>query len=63
MSKVVKYDLGVVRSFAPEIVIVQLGRNTGSAIEDLARLLFKCYGVKLVCVCRTIFSSSLALVY
>ena len=64
MSKVVKYDLGVVGSFAPEIVIVQLGSNdltsmsaakTGSAIEDLARLLFECYGVKLVCVCQTIF--------
>ena len=48
VSKVVKYDLGVVGSFTPEIVIVQLGSNeltsmsaakTGSAIEDLARLL------------------------
>ena len=64
VSKVVKYDLGVVGSFAPEIVIVQLGSNdltsmsaakTGSAIEDLARLLFECYGVKLVCVRQTIF--------
>ena len=64
MSKVVKYEPGVVGSFAPEIVIVQLGSNdltsmsaanTGSAIEDLARLLFECYGVKLVCVCQTIF--------
>ena len=49
VSKVVKYEPGVVGSFAPEIVIVQLGSNdltsmsaanTGSAIEDLARLLF-----------------------
>ena len=49
---------------APEIVVVQLGSNdltsmsaanTGSAIEDLARLLFECYGIKLVCVCQTIF--------
>ena len=48
VSKVVKYNLGVVGSFTPEIVIVQLGSNeltsmsaakTGSAIEDLARLL------------------------
>ena len=48
MSKVVKYDLGVFGLFAPEIVIVHLGSNdltsmsaakTGSAIEDLARLL------------------------
>ena len=64
MSKVIKYDLGVVGSFAPEIVIVQLGSNdltsmsaakAGSAIEDLARLLFECYSVKLVCACQTIF--------
>ena len=70
MSKVVKYDLGVVGSFALEIVIVQLGSNdltsmsaykTGSAIEDLARLLFECYGVKLVCRSDH-FSSRFALV-
>ena len=44
VSKVVMYDLGVVGSFPPEIVIVQLGSNDltsmsaakiGSAIEDL----------------------------
>lgn len=44
MSKVVMYDLGVVGSFPPETVIVQLGSNDltsmsaakiGSAIEDL----------------------------
>ena len=61
---VVKYDLGGLRSFTPETVIVQLGSNdltptsaakTGSAIEELARLLFECYGIKLVCVCQTIF--------
>ena len=59
MSKVVKYDLGVAGSFAPEIVIVQLGSNDltsmSAAIQDLAHLLFECYGVKLVCVCQTIF--------
>ena len=70
MSKVVKYDLGVDGSFAPENVIVQLGSNdltsmsaakTGSAIEDLARLLFECYGVTSLCMSDH-FSSRLALV-
>ena len=45
-----KYDLGVVEEFAPNVVIMQLGTNdlttitaveTGSAIEDLCRLLYE----------------------
>ena len=63
VAKTIKCDLGVVQSFATEIVIFQLGANylkalsaveTGSAIEDLTRLLFESYGVKFVCVCQTI---------
>ena len=64
VAKTIQYDLGVVESFAPEIVILQLGTNdlaslsaveTGSAIEDLTRLLFESYGVKFICVCQTIY--------
>ena len=64
VAKTVQYDLGVVESFAPHIVILQLGTNdlaslsaveTGSAIEDLTRLLFESYGVQFICVCQTIY--------
>ena len=59
LAKTIQYDLGVVESFAPDIVILQLGTNdlaslsaveTGSAIEDLTRLLFESYGVKFICL-------------
>ena len=59
VAKTIQYDLGVVESFAPDIVILQLGTNdlaslsaveTGSAIEDLTRLLFESYGVKFMCL-------------
>ena len=48
VSKTREYGLGVVEEFAPNVVIMQLGTNdlttisaveTGSAIEDLCRLL------------------------
>ena len=64
IAKVVQYDLTIVQSFAPDIVVLQLGTNdlstisvveTGSALEDLTRLLYESYGVQLVCVCQTIF--------
>lgn len=64
VEKTLKYDLGVVESFAPKIVILQLGTNdltsfsavkTGSAIEDLTHLLFQSYGVELICVSQTIY--------
>ena len=64
ISKVIRHDLGIVEKFAPEIVVIQLGTNdlsslsaveTGSALEDLSRLLHESYGVQRVCVCQTIF--------
>ena len=61
----VRHDLGIVGKFAPEIVVIQLGTNdflslflsfeTGSALEDLSRLLHESYGVQRVCICQTIF--------
>ena len=57
-------DLPVVKSFAPHIVILQLGTNdlsrldpllVGSAIEDLVRTLHDSYNVRLVCVCQTLY--------
>ena len=67
ISKVIRHDLGIVEKFAPEIVVIQLGTNdlsslsaveTGSALEDLSRLLHESYGVQRVCVCQTIFRSN-----
>ena len=29
--------------------------ETGSAIEDLCRLLYESYGVELICVCQTLY--------
>ena len=55
ISQTKAYDLHVVEEFAPNIVILQLGTNdlvttsaaeTGSAIEDLCRLLYESYGVE-----------------
>ena len=66
IAKTSSYDLGVAESFAPDIVILQLGTNdlttlsavvTGSAIKDLTRLLHESYGVKFVCVCQTIYQA------
>ena len=57
-------DLLVVKSFAPHIVILQLGTNdlsrldpllVGSAIEDLVRTLHDSYSVRLVCMCAKPF--------
>ena len=67
ISKVIRHDLGIVEKFAPEIVVIQLSTNglsslsaveTGSALEDLSRLLHESYGVQRVCVCQTIFRSN-----
>ena len=65
----IPHDLGIIEKFAPEIVVIQLGTNdpislsisaieTGSALEDLSRLLHESYGVQRVCVCQTIFRSN-----
>ena len=64
ISKVIRHGLGIVEKFAPEIVVIQVGTNdlsslsaveTGSALEDLSRLLHESHGVQRVCVCHTIF--------
>ena len=64
VSKTREYDLGIVEEFAPNVVIMQLGTNdlttisaveTGSAIEDLCRLLYESYGEELICVCQTLY--------
>ena len=63
VAKTIKFDLHVVRSTRPDIVIVQLGTNdlpfqsplqVGSELEDFVRLLHDSYGVKFVCVRQTI---------
>ena len=62
--KTISFHLHVVEEFAPNVVILQLGTNdlantsaveTGSAIEDLSRLLHESYDVQVVCVCQTIY--------
>ena len=67
ISEVIRHDLGIVEKVAPEIVVIQLGSNelsslsaveTGSALEDLSRLLHESYGVQRVCVSQTIFRSN-----
>jgi len=64
ISQTIQSDLGVVASFAPDVVILQLGTNdltllsaveVGSALEDLTRLLFESYGVGHICVCQTLY--------
>ena len=64
VATTLNYDLQVVASFKPDIVILQLGTNdlsqltalvVGSALEDLVRLLHDSHNVKIVCVCQTIY--------
>lgn len=54
VEKTIRYDLHVVQSFAPHIVILQLGTNdlfhldslvTASAIEDLVGILYNEHSV------------------
>ena len=63
VRKTVQYDLHIAESFAPDIVILELGTNdlssrhpllVGSDIEELVRLLHTTYRVKVICVCQTI---------
>ena len=67
IAKVLQYDLGVVRDFGPDIIILQLGTNdlvdnspltVGSALEHLVTLLHDAYKVDLICVCQTLLRSS-----
>ena len=71
MSKLIRHDLGIVETFAPEIVVNQLGINhlpslstveTGSALEELSRSLHESYGVPRVCVCQTTFRGNTPLI-
>ena len=62
-EKTIHYDLHVVESFAPHIVILQLGTNdlshldslvTASAIEDLVGILYNEHSVQQISVCQTL---------
>ena len=35
ISKVIRHDLGIVETFAPEIVVIQLGTNDLSSLSDV----------------------------
>ena len=63
VAKLSSFDLHVVRSFAPDVVILEIGTNdlstlspevVGSAIEDLVRLLIDSFSVRVVGVCHVI---------
>jgi len=63
IRKTVQIDRLVVKSFKPDIVILQLGTspmNVCSAIEDLTRPLHDSLNVKCVCVCQTIYRTGAA---
>ena len=63
VAKTIKFDLHLVRSSRPDIVIVQLFTNdlpfqsllqVGSELEDIVRWLHDSYGVEFLCVCQII---------
>ena len=63
VTKTVQHDLHVIKSFKPDIVIIQLGSNdltsetalrVGSSIDDFVRLLHDLYHVKVIYACQTI---------
>ena len=63
VEKTIRYDLHVVESFAPHIVILQLGTNdlfhldslvTASAIEDLVGILYNEHSAQQISVCQTL---------
>ena len=69
--KLIRYDLGIVETFDSEIVVNQLGTNhlsslstveTGSALEELSRLLHDSYRVPRVSVCQTTFRGNAPLI-
>ena len=57
MAKTIKHDLHVVTSFAPDIVILQLGTNDLSRLDPLivVPILYDKYNVQVVCVCQTLY--------
>ena len=67
VSKARAFDLGVVESFRPDIVILQLGSNVfvhgdplsmASAIVELVTLLHNSFLVKRICVCQILYRVS-----
>ena len=66
VAKTLQYDLPVVASSAPDIVVLQLGTNdlsrldpfvVASSIGELVTILHDTYNVKLICVCQTLLGS------
>ena len=64
IAKSLAFDLHVVESFKPHVVILELGTNdlihldpttVGSSLEDLTQVLYFRYGVQRIVVCQTIF--------
>ena len=64
IAKALAFDLHVVESFKPHVVILELGTNdlthldpttVGSSLEDLTQVLHFRYGVQRIVVCQTIF--------
>ena len=63
VETVLQFDTPLIKRFAPDIVIVQLGTNdlssyrpekVGSLLHELAEILHDHYGVSVVCICQTI---------
>ena len=63
LTKVEKFDLGFVRAWKPDIVILELGTNNltkfspeavGSSLEELVQLLYENCSVKVIGVCQVI---------
>ena len=46
ISKVIRHDLGIVETFAPEIVVLQLGTND---LSSHSRTYLVCYRTQMVC--------------
>ena len=64
VTKTVQHDLHMIKSFKPDIVIVQLGSNdltsetalrVGASKDDFLRLLHDLYHVQVIYVCKTVF--------
>ena len=63
VNKLRSFDLGIVRSYAPDIVLLEIGTNdlaqlspevVGSAADDLVRLLLEQFSVRVVGWCCVI---------
>ena len=63
VAKIRSFDLQVVTSISPDVVILEIGTNdfsleppevVGSAIKELVRLLLDSFSVRVVCACHVI---------